>query len=419
MSFFNLYNHNFARAAVAIPEVRVADPAFNASQTVALISQAADAGAVLVVLPELGLSAYSCEDLFHQQALLDAAASALGNVLEATRHLPIIAVVGVPLQVDSLLYNCAAVISRGRLVGVAPKTYLPTYREFYELRQFTPGDYATRETIDLCGQRDVPFGTRLLFQVEEQRLLTFFVEICEDLWTPVPPSSLAALAGATVLINLSASNVTVGKDEYRRQLVSNQSARCIGAYLYCAAGYGESTTDLAWDGHGMIYENGSRVAETERFSLPIALGHRRRRSRSHRAGSNAHQQLRPGVAPIPGRVRDSFAPCAFRCRCQRVSRCCCAATYERFPYVPADPAMRDERCREILRDPGPGTGQAAASHACRQSGDRHLRRTGFHARAHRLRPCHGRDGVAARRTFSATRCPGSRPASARWTRRAG
>ena len=172
----------------------------------------------------------------------------LAKVVESTRDLAIAAVVGLPLQVDGLLYNCAAVISRGRILGVAPKTYLPNYREFYELRQFTPGDFAARDTIDLCGQRDVPFGTRLLFQVEEQPLFTFFVEICEDLWTPIPPSSQAALAGATVLINVSASNITVGKDEYRRQLVSNQSGRCVAAYLYCAAGYGESTTD--WRGTG-------------------------------------------------------------------------------------------------------------------------------------------------------------------------
>jgi NAD+ synthase (glutamine-hydrolysing) len=347
VSFFNLYNHNFVRAAVAIPEVRVADPEFNATQTAALISQAADARAVLVVLPELGLSAYSCEDLFHQQALLDAAAAALGKVLDATRHLPIVAVVGVPLQVDSLLYNCAAVISRGRILGVAPKTYLPNYREFYELRQFTPGDYATRETIDLCGQPDVPFGTRLLFQVEEQPLFTFFVEICEDLWTPVPPSSLAALAGAAVLINVSASNITVGKDEYRRQLVSNQSARCIGAYLYCAAGYGESTTDLAWDGHGMIYENGSRVAETARFTyephlVTGDLDLDRIAQDRMRTNSFGQALLRYQDAARQFRtVRFSLPmPSGEQLELLR--------TYERFPYVPADPLTRDERCHEIF-----------------------------------------------------------------------
>jgi hypothetical protein len=158
VSFFNLYSHNFIRAAVAIPEVRVADPAFNAAQTIALMDQAAEQRAVLAVFPELGLSAYSCEDLFHQQALLDGSKAALEKVLEASRNLALVSVVGLPLQVDGLLYNCAAVLARGKILGLAPKTYLPNYREFYELRQFTPGDFCARETVDLCGQVDVPFG---------------------------------------------------------------------------------------------------------------------------------------------------------------------------------------------------------------------------------------------------------------------
>ena len=264
--FFNLYNHNFVRVAVAIPEIRVADPAFNVAGTIALMDRAAEAGALLVTFPELGLSAYSCDDLFHQHSLLDACLDALAKVLEASVRIPVITVVGLPLQVDSLLFNCGAIIYRGRLLGLAPKSYLPNYREFYELRQFTPGDVALRKTVDLLGQRDIPFGNRLLFQVEEQPLFTFFVEICEDLWVPIPPSSYAALANATVLINQSASNATVGKAEYRRLLVADQSGRCLSAYIYCAAGNGESTTDLAWDGHGMIYENGVCVAETRRFA---------------------------------------------------------------------------------------------------------------------------------------------------------
>jgi len=271
VEFFNLYSHNFFRAAVAIPEVRVADPLFNASQTIALMDEAASRGAALVIFPELGLSAYSCEDLFHQQALLDGALEALRTLVEASRTLSVAAAVGMPLQIDGLLYNCGVVLARGKILGVAPKTYLPNYREFYELRQFTPGDFCPRESIALAGQSGIPFGTRLLFRLQEQPLLTFFVEICEDLWTPAPPSSYAALAGATVLVNLSASNITVGKDEYRRELVANQSARCIAGYLYCAAGYGESTTDLAWDGHGMIYENGSCVSETARFQYQSQL----------------------------------------------------------------------------------------------------------------------------------------------------
>ena len=348
MSFFNLYSHNFIRAAVAIPEVRVADPAFNAAQTISLVTQAADARAVLVALPEMGLSAYSCEDLFHQQALLDAAGEALKKVLDATAHLPVAAILGMPLQVDSLLYNCAVVISRGRILGVAPKTYIPNYREFYELRQFTPGDFAARPTIELCGQRDVPFGNRLLFQCTEQTLLTFFVEICEDLWTPIPPSSHAALAGATVLINLSASNITVGKDDYRRQLVANQSGRCIGAYVYCAAGYGESTTDLAWDGHGMIYENGNLVAETQRFVYgphlvtgDIDLD----RIAQDRMRANSFGQSVQRHADAVS----AFRTVRFSLPLAKDDTLPLRRSYERFPYVPADPATRDERCHEIFQ----------------------------------------------------------------------
>jgi len=345
VSFFNLYRHNFVRVAVAIPEVRVADPAFNASQSIDLIARAASERVLLVALPELGLSAYSCEDLFHQQALLNACRDGLAKVLEGTRELPVAAVVGLPLQVDDLLFNCAVVVSRGRILGVVPKTYLPSYREFYELRQFTPGDFGTREAIRLLGQ-DAPFGARLIFRVEEQPLLRFAVEICEDLWTPLPPSSSAALAGATVLVNLSASNVTVGKDDWRRQLVASQSGRCIAAYLYCAAGYGESTTDLAWDGHGMIYENGTRMAETERFAYRSQLATAdidldrlaQDRMRTNTFGQSV-QRHREAVErfrsvsislPLPA---DGSLPLA--------------RAHDRFPYVPADPATRDERCHEV------------------------------------------------------------------------
>ena len=346
MSFFNLYSHNFVRVAVAIPEVRVADPAFNASQTIALMNQAADQRAALAIFPELGLSAYSCEDLFHQQALLDASEVALQKVTEASRSLPLAAVVGVPLQIDGLLYNCGVVVSRGRILGAAPKTYLPNYREFYELRQFTPGDFCPRDSIELCGQSDVPFGTSLLFRAREQPLLTFFVEICEDLWTPIPPSSHAALAGATVLINLSASNITVGKDDYRRELVANQSGRCMAGYLYCAAGYGESTTDLAWDGHGMIYENGSRVAETERFQYRSHLVtgdidldrivQDRMRTNSFGQSLARHADVVSAFRTVEVPIeppRDALLPLERR--------------YERFPYVPADPLTRDQRCHEV------------------------------------------------------------------------
>jgi NAD+ synthase (glutamine-hydrolysing) len=344
--FFNLYRHNFVRVAIAIPQVRVADPAFNVTQIVTLMRQAAERKALLVVFPELGLSAYSCEDLFHQQALLDASRDALGRVLDASRDIPVIAIVGVPVSVDNLLFNCAAVVYQGRLLGLVPKTYLPNYREFYELRQFTPADGRLRDSIDLIGQRDVPFGNQLLFHVENQRLFTFFVEICEDLWVPIPPSSYAALAGATVLVNLSASNVTVGKEDYRRLLVADQSGRCVSAYLYCAAGSGESTTDLAWDGHGMIYENATKVAETQRFLYgpQIVVGDidldrltqdRVRQNSFGEAGRKHHPDLA------------KFRTIPFAADLSLNDRVTLERAYERFPYVPSDPMRRDERCREV------------------------------------------------------------------------
>jgi NAD+ synthase (glutamine-hydrolysing) len=346
VTFFNLYSHNFVRAAVAIPEVRVADPAFNAGQIITLMREAAGRRAVVVVFPELGLSAYSCEDLFHQQAVLDGAKQALAQVLAVSRTVNLVAVVGMPLQVDGLLYNCAVVLAGGKILGIVPKTYLPNYREFYELRQFTPGDFCARESVELAGQRDIPFGSGLLFRHKEQPLLTLFVEICEDLWTPVPPSSYAALAGATVLINLSASNITVGKDEYRRELVANQSGRCIASYLYAAAGYGESTTDLAWDGHGMIYENGSLVSETGRFeyrSQFITGDLDLDRIAQDRMRQNSFGQSIARHADAVAR----FHTVEFSVELPREASLPLERRYERFPYVPADPLTRDERCHEI------------------------------------------------------------------------
>ncbi|MGH9627112.1 MAG: nitrilase-related carbon-nitrogen hydrolase, partial [Bryobacteraceae bacterium] len=208
--FFNFYNHSFVRVAVAVPGVRVADPEFNTSQTIALMKDAAQMNAILALFPELGLSAYSCEDLFHQKALLNSCLAGLEEILDASRSLPLLIVVGAPLQIDHLLYNCAIVVAGGSILGVIPKTYLPNYREFYEQRYFAPAAASTRSDIELLGRRDIPFGNRLLFQAEEQPLLTFYVEICEDLWVPVAPSCYAALTGASVLLNLSASNITIG-----------------------------------------------------------------------------------------------------------------------------------------------------------------------------------------------------------------
>nr|NIR58838.1 NAD(+) synthase [Gammaproteobacteria bacterium] len=345
-SFFNLYNHGFVRVAFAIPEVRVADPAYNAEQAGALLEQASDQACALVVFPELGLSAYSCEDLFHQQPLLEGCGEALKTLVKASQGTPTMAVVGLPLRHGDLLYNCAAVFQEGRLLGVVPKTYLPNYREYYEARHFASGETAVGDTIELCGQHDVPFGSRLLFQASDAPLLRVHVEICEDLWTPVPPSSYAAMAGATVLTNLSASNITTGKDDYRRQLVANQSGRCMAAYVYCAAGFGESTTDLAWDGHGMIYENGTAVAESQRFAYHAQLVTAEvdlERLTQDRMRNNTFGQ---SVA----HHRDALAgwrTVAFEARLPRDKPLLLERAYERFPYVPSDPAQRDVRCREV------------------------------------------------------------------------
>lgn len=346
--FFNLYNHDFVRVAVALPAVRVADPAANAAATIALLREAAERRAMLVLFPELGLSAYSCDDLFHQRALLDASVTALEQVLEASRDLPIVAVVGLPVVVNHLLYNCAAIIAQGRLLGVVPKTYLPNYREFYETRQFSSATTVTATNIDLAGQKQVPFGPRLLFQCIDQPLVTLFVEICEDLWVPTPPSSYAALAGATLLLNLSASNITVGKADYRRQLVVGQSGRCLAAYLYSAAGPGESTTDLAWDGHALIAENNSLLAETERFADPPQLVcaeiDLERLSQERMRQTTFGDAVQQEQAHLAG-----FRTCAFSLPLPRTGRLPLDRAYERFPYVPSDSQTRDQRCAEVFQ----------------------------------------------------------------------
>jgi NAD+ synthase (glutamine-hydrolysing) len=344
-NFFNLYNHGFIRVAVGVPEVQVADPAFNAAKTIALMEQAAAAQAVLALFPELGLSAYACEDLFHQQALLDGVIDALQIVLTASKALDLMAVIGVPLQVQHLLFNCAVVLYRGRILGIVPKTYPPNYREFYELRQFAPASAATRAAITLCGQEGIPFGEGLLFQAGDDPRFTFFVEICEDLWVPIPPSSYAALAGATVLLNLSASNVTIGKAEYRHSLAANQSARCLAAYLYTAAGTGESTTDLAWDGHAMVYENGSLIAEAERFAyasqLVTADLDLERLSQERMRQTSFAQSVQRHRDEV-GQFRTIRVPFTY----PTTERLLLQRAYDRFPYVPADPTVRDRRCYE-------------------------------------------------------------------------
>jgi NAD+ synthase (glutamine-hydrolysing) len=323
----------------------VADPVHNAAETIALAREAAANGAVLIALPELGLSAYSCDDLFHQEALLAACRVALADIAAASAGLSIALVVGLPLRVEHQLFNCAAVVANGRVQGVVPKTYLPNYGEFYEARQFGSGDNTQVKHVDLFGQR-VPFGVGLLFELQGLPLFRFHVEICEDVWAPIPPSSFAALAGATVLVNLSASNIVVGKSAYRHQLVAQQSARCLAAYLYSSAGMGESTTDMAWDGQALIYENGERLAESGRFldasHLIYADVDLERLSHERMRTTTFGQSVRRHAGEVA----------LFECIAVELGGAIPAALglqrgIERFPYVPADRQRRDERCNEV------------------------------------------------------------------------
>ena len=342
--FFNLYNHGFIRTAVCIPELKVADTVFNTQKTIKLAREASSQKAILTIFPELGLSAYSNDDLFHQDALLRGVREAITEIQTASEKINTIIVTGAPLQFNCRLFNCAVVFYKGKILGVAVKSYLPNYREFYEARQFTPASHSFSSQIELAGQKNIPFGADIIFKVSNLNNFSFFLELCEDLWVPVPPSSFAAMAGATVIGNLSASNITIGKSEYRQQLASNQSARCVAAYLYAAAGPGESTTDLAWDGHAMIYENGNLLAESTRFSQQaqiiysdidldrLAQDRMRLTSFSQNAAS-----LKEKILSFRKTEFNVYVP---------GGKILLNREYARYPYIPADPSKRDQRCYE-------------------------------------------------------------------------
>ena len=344
MSFDSPYTHGFVRAAVCVPPLRVADPAFNAAETLVLARNASEMGAAVALFPELGLSAYSNEDLFHQDALLDASLAALGSVVEASRDLTPMLLVGAPLRFHGQLFNCAVAVYRGRVLGVTPKSYLPNYREFYEKRQFVSGRDAIAREVSVLGQT-VPFGSDLIYAASNAANFALHTEICEDVWTPIPPSTYGALAGATVLANLSASNITIGKAEYRRQLCAAQSGRCVAAYLYSAAGPGESTTDLAWDGHALIYENNEKLAEAERFAsggqIIAADLDLERLVQERMRLSSFHDAVGDHLAAVRAMRRIEFEFAVPELAPGRLLR-----PLERFPYVPSDPVQRDERCYE-------------------------------------------------------------------------
>jgi NAD+ synthase (glutamine-hydrolysing) len=342
--FHSPYAHGFVRVAAAVPRVRLGDPGYNAERTIALAQRAHDEQAALVIFPELGLAAYSSDDLFHQQAMLDAVAGALRDVVDASRELRPLVVVGAPVQAEGGLFNAAIIIHRGTILGAVPKSYLPEYREYYEKRQFRAARDLVGDELQLLGGT-VPFSPRLVYAARDLPGFIVHVEICEDLWTPIPPSTYGAMAGATVLANLSASNITIGKDGYRRDLCVGQSGRTIAAYLYTAAGLGESTTDLAWDGQAIICENGQVLTESERFSDDeqlIAADIDLDRILSDRMSTSSYgdsiHDLRDQLARIRRIEFDLGLPTEEIALRRRV---------ERFPYVPADPASRNDRCQEV------------------------------------------------------------------------
>lgn len=334
----------YARVGTAVPKIRVANPAYNAARVIDLMREAEAAGVRVLVFPELCLTGYTCRDLFHQRKLQQRTLNALEAVRLATVNGSVysgLVFVGLPLLVDNQLFNCAAALYHGKILGVVPKSFIPTYKEFEELRWFAPASQAVSKTVSIRGE-NVPFGTDLLFAASDMPELIVGCEICEDLWGIIPPSSYQALRGATVLVNLSASNELIGKGDYRMSLVTGQSGRCYAAYVYASCGAGESSTDIVFGGHCIIAENGSLAAESKRFQ-----------SRSHLTYTDVdverlvHERIRTnsygqGVAQ---QASKEFRVLSFQADCRLPEK------LERYiaahPFVPADNAQLEERCREI------------------------------------------------------------------------
>lgn len=326
--------NGFICTACASPELRVADCAFNAEKMAESIKTATDKGARLLVFPELSLTGYTCGDLFSQRVLLEGAQKGLHTLLQASVGLEMVIVAGMPVPAFNKLYNCAVVLQNGKLLGVVPKAHLPNYGEFYERRNFTPA-FEGVGSVTLCGQT-APFGQRLLFGCEELPEWVLAVEICEDLWVPQPPCVSHALAGATVIANLSASDEIVGKADYRRGMLQSISARLLCGYLYADAGNGESTTDMVFAGHSMIAENGTLLAEAPLFSHEIIcteldvqrlVGERRRMNTYPAANDTGYQRIPFSVTVAETVLSRHVAP---------------------LPFVPASSAERAERCEDIL-----------------------------------------------------------------------
>lgn len=326
--------HGFVKVAVVTPDIRVADCIFNAMQVCAKMREAKGQGAKIIVFPELCLTGYTCSDLFWQEQMLSSARHELHHIIFASKELDALIFVGLPWEKDGKLYNVAAVISRGRLLGLVPKRFLPNYAEFYEARHFTPGNEKV-EWVEFEGM-PVPFGMNQLFCCKEMEGLVVSAEICEDLWVPGPPSTAHAMAGATVIVNLSASNENTGKSIYREELVKNQSARLVCGYIYASAGEGESTTDLVFSGHNLIAENGTVLNQSQRFQNEITYSELDiHRLRSERRRMTTYQNT--GAA--------EYEKIAFHLDAQETAL---TRFIDPAPFVPSSKEDRDRRCEEIL-----------------------------------------------------------------------
>jgi NAD+ synthase (glutamine-hydrolysing) len=342
--FYSIHSHGLVRVAAATPQASVGDPLANADAVIAQARQAHDEGVDLVVYPELCLTSYAIDDLHLQSAQQRASLEALERVVAASAELSPVLLVGLALPRNGRLYNCAAAVARGRVLGVVPKIFLPNYREYYEKRWFASGAGLTGLSIELAGQT-VPFGTDLIFAAEDLPGFVFHAEICEDYWAPTPPSTAGALAGALICCNLSASNIVIGKARERAMLCAGQSSRAICAYVYSAAGPGESTTDLAWDGEGLIYELGDPLAASERFTTGQLL------VADVDVGKLAQERTRFGTfndaAVFAGHPETRFRRVTFAHQ-PSFEDVGLRREVRRFPFVPNTPDKRDEDCYEAF-----------------------------------------------------------------------
>ena len=326
--------NGFVKVAAATPDIRVADVEFNTQNIINAMEEAQKNGAKILVFPELCVTGYTCSDLFDHSVLLKASRKALLEIAENTNDKDMLVFVGAPLEVNGKLYNVAAAMNQGEIIGFTTKTFLPNYGEFYEMRQFTPGQQTVRE-ITFEGKK-IPFGPQILFQAEGMEELVVAAEICEDVWSPIPPSIQAALEGATVIVNCSASDETIGKDTYRRALISGQSARLISGYIYANAGEGESTTDLVFGGHNIIAENGTVLKESSRYVNEIIYSELDlQRITGERRKNTTFQPLdEETLVRVPFTVEETKT---FLTR-----------TFPKKPFVPSDEQTRAQRCEEIL-----------------------------------------------------------------------